>query len=133
MSKNGVSALERGYRRTPQRETLALLAGALALDDAQRVAFEAAAARWELLPREKESSVTVGPWPRGRKIRPAVGAHPIRRAGRGTRRDCITRTRASAGHGDGARRRRQDADGAEGCSHPGPEARLGPFLSRLRP
>ncbi len=63
MSKNGVSALERGYRRTPQRETLALLAGALALDDAQRVAFEAAAARWELLPREKESSITVGPWP----------------------------------------------------------------------
>ncbi len=64
MSKNGVSALERGYRRTPQRETLALLAGALALGREQRLAFEVAAARWELLSREKESSVTVGPWRR---------------------------------------------------------------------
>ena len=32
MSTEGVSALKRGYRRTPQRETLALLAEALALD-----------------------------------------------------------------------------------------------------
>lgn len=44
MSANGIGALERGYRRTPQRETLALLANALALDDEQRHAFEAAAA-----------------------------------------------------------------------------------------
>ncbi len=44
MSSDGISALERGHRRTPQRETLALLAGALALDDDQRRAFEAAAA-----------------------------------------------------------------------------------------
>ncbi|HET6275671.1 MAG TPA: helix-turn-helix domain-containing protein [Candidatus Cybelea sp.] len=50
MSPNGISALERGYRRTPQRETLALLVRALALGDAQRGEFEAAAAppraRW---------------------------------------------------------------------------------------
>ncbi|HLY02015.1 MAG TPA: helix-turn-helix domain-containing protein [Candidatus Cybelea sp.] len=45
MSSDGISALERGHRRTPQRETLALLAGALALDDEQRRALEAAAAR----------------------------------------------------------------------------------------
>lgn len=32
MSSDGISALERGHRRTPQRETLALLAGALALN-----------------------------------------------------------------------------------------------------
>ena len=44
MSANGVGSLERGYRRTPQRETLALLAGALTLTDEQRHAFEAAAA-----------------------------------------------------------------------------------------
>jgi len=65
MSSHGVSALERGYRRTPQRETLALLADALALSDEQRRAFEAAAARWVLLRGDGEGSVTVGPWPEG--------------------------------------------------------------------
>lgn len=64
MSKDGVSALERGYRRTPQRETLALLAGALDLNDDQGRAFEVAAARSTLLRREGETSVTIGPWPR---------------------------------------------------------------------
>ena len=61
MSINGVSALERGYRRTPQHETLALLAGALALDVEQRREFEAAAARSGL--SRREASITVGPWP----------------------------------------------------------------------
>ncbi|HEY2554360.1 MAG TPA: helix-turn-helix transcriptional regulator, partial [Candidatus Cybelea sp.] len=45
MSVDGISALERGHRRTPQRETLTLLAGALALSDEHRRAFVAAAAR----------------------------------------------------------------------------------------
>ena len=63
MSVNGISALERGYRRTPQRETLSLLAGALALSDEQREEFEAAAARSVLLGRG--ASVTVGPWADG--------------------------------------------------------------------
>ena len=45
MSTDGIGALERGYRHTPQRETLALLAGALALDGEDRRLFEAAAAR----------------------------------------------------------------------------------------
>jgi predicted ATPase/transcriptional regulator with XRE-family HTH domain len=45
MSTHGVGALERGYRRTPQRETLALLASALALNDEQRRSFEVAAMR----------------------------------------------------------------------------------------
>ncbi|MFZ0031621.1 MAG: helix-turn-helix transcriptional regulator [Candidatus Cybelea sp.] len=45
MSTNGIGALERGYRRTPQRETLALLVSALQLDDARREEFEAAAHR----------------------------------------------------------------------------------------
>src|SRR5580704_10706568 len=61
VSTQGVSALERGYRRTPQRETLSLLVGALALNDEQREEFEAAAARSVLLGRG--ASVTVGPWP----------------------------------------------------------------------
>ncbi len=43
MSKNGIGALERGDRRTPQRETLALLVTALGLDPTQRRAFEEAA------------------------------------------------------------------------------------------
>lgn len=44
MSTDGISALERGHRRTPQRETVALLAAALALDNEKRREFEAAAA-----------------------------------------------------------------------------------------
>jgi predicted ATPase/DNA-binding XRE family transcriptional regulator len=62
MSSHGVSALERGYRRTPQRETLTLLADALALNGEQRREFEMAAARWVLLRRSGGASVTVGPW-----------------------------------------------------------------------
>jgi len=45
MSANGVGALERGDRRTPQRETLILLEEALTLGPEQRRAFEAAATR----------------------------------------------------------------------------------------
>src|SRR6202042_318431 len=61
ISVNGVSALERGYRRTPQHETLALLAGALELDGEQRREFEGAAIRSG--PLRRATSVTVGPWP----------------------------------------------------------------------
>lgn len=60
MSSDGISALERGHRRTPQRETLALLIGALALSDGERQAFETAALRPSMLRRG--ASVTVGPW-----------------------------------------------------------------------
>jgi predicted ATPase/transcriptional regulator with XRE-family HTH domain len=61
MSANGIGALERGDRRTPQRETLALLARALALSDEQRGALEAAAARPAVRPREPSE---VSPWAR---------------------------------------------------------------------
>lgn len=64
MSTHGISALERGYRRTPQRETLALLAAALALDEEQSRAFEAAATRTGVV-RRGRSSVTAAPWPSG--------------------------------------------------------------------
>jgi len=63
MSAHGISALERGYRRTPQRGTLALLAGALALSNGQCREFEVAAARSVLLGGRTRASVTVGPWP----------------------------------------------------------------------
>ncbi|MGB8909343.1 MAG: helix-turn-helix domain-containing protein [Candidatus Cybelea sp.] len=61
LSFHGISALERGFRRTPQPDTVALLAGALALDDLQRAALEAAAARLTL-PRRRSENVTLGPW-----------------------------------------------------------------------
>lgn len=64
VSLDGISALERGYRRSPQRETLALLAGALDLSEDQRRAFEAAAIRPRSPRRRGETSVTVGLWPR---------------------------------------------------------------------
>ncbi len=63
VSLDGISALERGYRRSPQRDTLALLAGALALSDEQGRAFEAAAVRPAFPRRRGGASVTVGPWP----------------------------------------------------------------------
>lgn len=62
MSVNGISALERGYRRSPKRGTLALLGRALELDEEQRQAFETAA-RAEWVRRYGGASVTVGPWP----------------------------------------------------------------------
>jgi predicted ATPase len=63
MSAHGISALERGYRRTPQRGTLELLAGALALDDEQCRKLEVAAARSLLLGGRARASITIGPWP----------------------------------------------------------------------
>ena len=45
MSADGISALERGINKAPQRETLALLLGALQLEAQQREAIEAAAMR----------------------------------------------------------------------------------------
>ncbi len=63
MSANGISSLERGARRIPQRETLRLLATALALDREQRAAFERAAARPSLpRPGKRGASITAGPW-----------------------------------------------------------------------
>jgi predicted ATPase len=43
MSVNGISALERGIRQTPHRETLALLVDALSLTGSDRETFESAA------------------------------------------------------------------------------------------
>jgi predicted ATPase len=62
MSVNGIGSLERGDRRTPQRETLALLTRALALDEAQREEFEAAATRAAVLRRHGSGSIMAGPW-----------------------------------------------------------------------
>jgi predicted ATPase/DNA-binding XRE family transcriptional regulator len=59
LSFHGISALERGYRRSPLPDTLALLADALALDDEQRAALETAAAR-STLPRRRSENVLLG-------------------------------------------------------------------------
>ena len=57
MSSFAISALERGYRRRPQRKTLALLVDALTLDQEQRLEFEAAAAGRGITPRHRPSDV----------------------------------------------------------------------------
>jgi predicted ATPase/transcriptional regulator with XRE-family HTH domain len=62
MSADAISSLERGHRRTPRRDTLALLAGALALDSEQRQEFEVAAVRPGAPRGPATASVTVGPW-----------------------------------------------------------------------
>ncbi len=80
MSTEGVSALERGFRRTPQRETLALLAGALALDGENRHEFEETAARWVLLRRKEAARVIRGPWPGAPRVLPLSLAPFIGRA-----------------------------------------------------
>jgi len=61
MSARGVGALERGDRRTPQRETLTLLVEALALTASERDALEAAAN--PIGSRGGRGTVTAGPWP----------------------------------------------------------------------
>ncbi len=62
MSARGIGALERGDRRTPQRDTVALLADALSLRGEMRRAFEAAANPVGSR-AVKRGSVTTGPWP----------------------------------------------------------------------
>ncbi|MGB8907238.1 MAG: helix-turn-helix domain-containing protein [Candidatus Cybelea sp.] len=54
MSADGISALERGVNKAPQRETLGLLVDALQLEPQQRAAIEAAARR-PSRPRRSES------------------------------------------------------------------------------
>lgn len=61
LSSNGIGALERGYRSKPQRETLELLARALALNAEQRRVFELAAARRSSPRRRNGTAVGAGP------------------------------------------------------------------------
>ena len=64
ISKNGLGALERGERRTPQRETLALLVEALELGPEERRAFEAAARPPAAMrPGDRRASVAFRAWP----------------------------------------------------------------------
>ena len=62
ISVQGIGALERGDRRTPQRETLTLLTAALALTADERRGFEAAAVR-QGAARSTRAAVSAGPWP----------------------------------------------------------------------
>ncbi len=65
LSANGIGALERGYRRAPQRETLALIVGGLALNDNERRQLEAAAARSKSPSQEGMTSASVQRRPDG--------------------------------------------------------------------
>src|SRR5262249_19219438 len=58
MSVEGVSALERGYRQTPQRQTIAALADALALSEDVRRAFEVSAQRADVEPPAEPADET---------------------------------------------------------------------------
>jgi predicted ATPase len=80
ISVQGIGALERGDRRTPQRETLRMLTKALALGTEDRATFEAAAAR-QSAPRAARS-VAAGPWPEAVTSNLPVGLTDI--VGRGT-------------------------------------------------
>jgi predicted ATPase/DNA-binding XRE family transcriptional regulator len=60
ISTSAVSALERGSRRAPYRETVALLADALQLTPADRLAFEEVAARTRSRRRSAEASTIPG-------------------------------------------------------------------------
>jgi predicted ATPase len=62
LSIQAISTLERGFRRTPQRSTLARLTAALALEGEDRREFEEAAARWLLLGR-KGGALADAAWP----------------------------------------------------------------------
>ena len=114
MSAHGIRALERGYRRTPQRGTLALLSGALALSDEQQQELEVAAARWVLLRDGGRASVTVGPWPDTPTSKPPAIADELYWARTGAWRDRSAGSRTSASHADGHRRGWQDADRVAG-------------------
>jgi predicted ATPase/Tfp pilus assembly protein PilF/DNA-binding XRE family transcriptional regulator len=65
MSSDGISALERGHRRTPQRETLGLLADALALRGEERREFEIIASRAPVPRRTGPIDIAVGVSPEG--------------------------------------------------------------------
>src|SRR5436305_4969258 len=80
MSANGVSALERGANRAPQRETLALLTRALSLSPEQADKLARAAER-PSLPRSRENRRNDGMLPRA--------ATPF--FGRGADLDAVTR------------------------------------------
>jgi transcriptional regulator with XRE-family HTH domain len=64
MSARGIGALERGDRRTPQRETLTLIVEALDLTASERDALETAAN--PVGSRGARGTVTAGPWPAAR-------------------------------------------------------------------
>ena len=110
----GIGALERGERRTPQRETLSLLTNALALGTEERATFEAAAAR-QSAPRATRS-VATGLWPKAATSNLPIALTDI--IGRGTElaeiaallheHRLVTLT-GTAGH-------RQDDGGARSCA-----------------
>jgi predicted ATPase/transcriptional regulator with XRE-family HTH domain len=62
VSANGIGALERGHRRSPQKETLALLTAALMLEGDALKAFEAAA-RSPAARRHEPGSLAGDGWP----------------------------------------------------------------------
>jgi transcriptional regulator with XRE-family HTH domain/tetratricopeptide (TPR) repeat protein len=72
ISSQAVGALERGSRRFPHQHTLARLADALGLDDAQRAAFAVAAARPSRPPAVRPTETRADPVRTPRQLPPAA-------------------------------------------------------------
>jgi transcriptional regulator with XRE-family HTH domain len=108
LSVRGISNLERGVRRLPQRSTVTLLAEALALSGVERGAFEAAARGLKAPPDSRSpeaplaSSRIDGPPLVGRKEEMALVARHLR--GDGPPVLLLAGSPASANHGYFGRR-----------------------------
>ena len=83
MSVDAISALERGFRRTPQRATVALLQSALALEGDDARAFEAAAGLLDIAPAPRRRV------PRVSSVSPVLRDGVSRLIGRDEERDRI--------------------------------------------
>ena len=89
LSERGINDLERGARRTPRRETVQLLADALALAGQERVLFASLARRGVI--KEAASSAPVAP--------PSLGdLAELHLVGRAPERALVARHLAGEGH-----------------------------------
>ena len=77
MSAQGIGALERGNRRTPQRKTLELLAAVLRLDPEQCRTFQAAAARPGVMRPGDGRAATLAPTAAGTPLAPNNLPHQL--------------------------------------------------------
>jgi branched-chain amino acid transport system substrate-binding protein len=76
LSREAISALERGNRRAPRKETINLLAEALALTEAERATFDAAARQHRVANKQASALPTPADAPDDLQIESPETAHP---------------------------------------------------------
>lgn len=76
LSREAISALERGHRRAPRKETIDLLAEALALTESERATFDAAARQHRVANPQASAVPTPSDAPDDRPIALPETAHP---------------------------------------------------------